>query len=376
MNKTKEMLGLYGDGIHDDTQNIQKLLDKCGEIYIPGGKYLITEPLVIHDNTYLHSAHDAHYRLGDHANCSLIDNDGLYKRCINCNITIDGGIWDGNNDKQQRKMIDNENLPCDYDEYIDNQLGIFMIRFVHTKNLVVKNVTFRDPVSFAIHIADAEYFRVENIMLDYNLEKLNMDGVHIQGPARFGRICNVHGDANDDHVAICANGTTRSEVTRGAIEDIDINGIYCNNGYTGVRLLSSGDPVRNISISNIHGRFRLFAVSFTHHYPLNPERPILIENVHLSDIHASKAAAETAGRFTPNVIEDSVVWVEGNVNCKNVVIEKVFRNERCMETKAPTLRVSKGATLENFCFKDCFENYCNEKLPTVINETEYEIIKE
>ena len=38
-------------------------------------------------------------------------------------------------------------------------------------------------------------------------------------------IRNIMGDCNDDHVALCANGTTRSEITRGDIEDIDIDGI-------------------------------------------------------------------------------------------------------------------------------------------------------
>ena len=113
---------------------------------------------------------------------------------------------------------------------------------------------------------------MENVTLDYNIEKLNMDGVHIQGPARFGKISGVYGDANDDHVALCANGTTRSEVTRGAIEDIVVDSVYSNNGYTGVRLLSSGDPVR-----------------------------------------------------------------------------------------------------KNFKFRDCFENYCREKYPTIVNETNCEI---
>ena len=106
-----------------------------------------------------------------------------------------------------------------------------------------------------------------------------MDGIHIQGPARFGQIKNIYGNANDDHIALCANGTTRSEITKGVIEDIDIDGVYCDNGYTGVRLLSCGDAVKNISIKNIHGQFRYFAVSFTHHYPLKENTLASFENI-------------------------------------------------------------------------------------------------
>lgn len=369
------MINIFGDGIKDDTENIQSLLDKGGYVHIPDGKYLITKPLIIHDNTYLHASVNAHFRLADGANCSLLDNDGLYRRCCNYNITIEGGIWDGNNMAQVRKVIPNENVPCVYDEYIENKLTIFMVRFVHTKNLTVKNLTFKDPTSFAIHMADAEYFRVENIVLDYNLQKLNMDGIHIQGPARFGKIIGIFGDANDDHVALCANGTTRSEITRGAIEDVEISGIYCNNGYTGVRLLSCGDPVRNISISEIHGKFRLFAVSFTHHYPIIEDCPILIENVHISNVYASKASHETAGIFDLNVEKDPIIWVEGGVTARNVHIENLYRNETCKQTHAPTVKVSEGSILENFKLKNIFENLSGTECVTLVNESDSEVIR-
>lgn len=370
------MISLFGDGIRDDTENIQALLDKGGYVHIPDGTYLITRPLIIHDNTHLHASCNAHFRLADGANCSLLDNDGLYRKCCNYNVTVEGGIWDGNNEAQVRKVIPDENVLCVYDEYLENKLAILMLRFVHTKNLTIKNVTFKDPTSFAIHIADAEYFRVENVLLDYNLKKLNMDGIHVQGPARFGRIIGIYGDANDDHIALCANGTTRSEITRGAIEDVEISGIYCNNGYTGVRLLSCGDPVRNISISEIHGRFRLFAVSFTHHYPITEDRPILIENVHISDVYASKASYETAGIFNLNVEKDPIIWVESGVTARNVVIENLYRNESCRQTHAPTIKISRSAVLEGFKLKNVFESYNGTKCPTIVNETECEVIGE
>jgi len=368
------MINLYGDGIHDDTQAVQQMLEKRGYVYIPDGTYLITKPLIIHDNTHLHASAFAHFRLADGANCSLLDNDGLYSKSTNTNITVEGGIWDGNNMMQERQVIPDENVPCAYDEYILNRLAIFMIRFVHTKNLVMKNLTFKDPTTFGVHIADVEYFRIENITLDYNLKKPNMDGVHIQGPARFGKICGIFGDAHDDHVALCANGTTRSEITRGPIEEIEISGIYCNNGYTGVRLLSSGDPVRNISISEIHGKFRFYAVSFTHHYPIREDRPILIENVRLSNIFTSKAAYETAEpHHAPSVVNGALIWVESGVTCRNVKIDAVYRNETCSQTTAPTFRISQGAVLENFKIGDVFENYCNEKCTTVENLSDSKI---
>ena len=342
-------LKLYGDGIHDDSVAIQQLLDKRGLITIKDGTYLIKKPLIIHDDTNLVLSKNAIMYLADGANCSLIDNDGLYTKTTNKNITIEGGIWFGNHSKQEREYIADENQPCVYEKYVENSLTVIMMRFVHVENFVIKNVTFKDPTSFAIHIADVKYFTVENVHLDYDLKKPNMDGVHLQGPARFGRIKNVFGNANDDHVALCANGTARSEVTRGVIEDVDIDGVYCDNGYTGVRLLSRGDAVKNIRIKNVHGKFRYFAVSFTHHYPLRDDMPVKFENIHVSDLYLDKNEEEPFVSFQ----DGALIYFENGVNCENVLIEDVYKVEN-QGKKLPILKISETAQLKNVKINNVF----------------------
>jgi len=366
----KEELKLYGDGVHDDTNAIQALLDKCGEVYISDGIYLITHPLIIHDNTHLRLSRTAVLRLADHANCSLIDNDGLYSRSVNRNITVEGGIWDGNHDNQEREFIQDENQPCDYNKYISNSLIVLMIRFVHTEHFTVRNITFKNPTSYAIHIADAKYFTVENVRLDYDLTKPNMDGVHIQGPARFGTIRNIMGDANDDHVALCTNGTTRSEVTRGDIEDVDIDGIYCENGYTGVRLLSRGDSLRNVTVRNIHGSFRFYAVSFTHHYPLRDDMPVLLENVHISNLFVSKSIGLMPKGHENAAKHGALIWFESGIHAKNVIIENVFRKEMNPDTVAPTVLISRGADVRELKIGDIHQEFIGTELNAVVNESD------
>jgi polygalacturonase len=374
----KEKMELYGDGIHDDTATIQAMLDKCGTVRIPDGRYLITKPLIIHSNTHLILSSLATLRLADRANCSILDNDGLYSDETNVNITIEGGIWDGNHMMQERQKIPNEGRPgdenedkiCDKQTYISNIYVVFMVRLVHTQHLQVKNLTFKDPTSYAIHIADSRYFNVENITLDYDLLKPNMDGVHIQGPARFGKIRNIFGNANDDHVALCANGTIRSEITRGDIEDVDIDGVYCDNGYTGVRLLSRGDAIRNIHISNIHGEFRFYAVSFTHHYPIRDDKPILLENIHISDIYASKSRAECAGNHKSAVEKSALIWFESGIICRNITVENVYRNERNIYTKAPTVRISENVIAENLQIKNINNTFVGTPLESIENNSD------
>lgn len=376
-----EKMKLYGDGIHDDTDAIQAMLDKCGTVRIPDGRYLITKPLIIHSNTHLILSSLATLRLADRANCSILDNDGLYSDETNVNITIEGGIWDGNHMMQERQKIPNEGRPgdenedkiCDKQTYISNIYVVFMVRLVHTQHLQVKNLTFKDPTSYAIHIADSRYFNVENITLDYDLLKPNMDGVHIQGPARFGKIRNIFGNANDDHVALCANGTIRSEITRGDIEDVDIDGIYCDNGYTGVRLLSRGDAIRNIHISNIHGEFRFYAVSFTHHYPIRDDKPILLENIHISDIYASKSRAECAEKHKSAVEKSALIWFESGIICRNITVENVYRNERNIYTKAPTVRISENVQASNLCLQNIHNTFMSELQTSIENNSDVRI---
>jgi len=378
-----EKMKLYGDGIHDDTDAIQAMLNKCGTVYIPDGRYLITKPLIIHSNTHLIVASTATLRLADGANCSILDNDGLYSDEPNTNIIIEGGIWDGNHMAQERQKIPGETRPgdenedkiCDKQTYISNIYTIFMVRLVHTERLQVKNLTFKDPTSYAIHIADSRYFNIENITLDYDLLKPNMDGVHIQGPARFGKIRNIFGNANDDHVALCANGTIRSEITRGDIEDVDIDGIYCDNGYTGIRLLSRGDAIRNVHISNIHGEFRYYAVSLTHHYPIREDKPILLENIHISDIYASKSRAECSENHKSAVENGALIWLEKGIVCRNVTVENVYRNERNIHTKAPTVRISENVQASNLCIKNINNTFRSESQTSIENNSDIQILE-
>ena len=186
-------------------------------------------------------------------------------------------------------------------------------------------------------------------------------------------IRNIMGDCNDDHIAICANGTTRSEITHGDIEDIDIDGVYCENGYTGVRLLSNGDSVRNISIKNIHGRFRYFAVSFTHHYPLSKDKPVLIENISISDIYAAKSTGYIPKGQKPAVAENSLIWFESGTCCRNITIEGLYRYEKNSFTKAPALKISGGAEVKALTVRNLYQNFTCGKIPAIENETDLNI---
>ncbi len=347
----------YKDGIHDDTAQMQALLDKRGYIFLESGTYLITKPLIIRDNTHLQLAPDAIMRLGDNANCALIENEALNEKGArhNANIRIEGGIWDGNNEHQIRRSRESRfELTCYEDDYY---YGIFM-RFVGVKNFYIGNMTVKDPESYAMLICAAENFTVENIDLDYNLLRINMDGIHIQGPSKFGLVRNIKGTTNDDLVALNCDDTYACEITRGNIENVLIDGLFSENGYTAVRLLSSGSRMKNIAVKNIFGTYRYYGVSFTHHN-IHPGEPIWFENISLENIFASKPQND--------ISENPIIWFEEGVRGRNISIRNVFRTEE-NETNAPTLRMIGNVKIENFSLTDVFESIPEKKSYVLIDE--------
>lgn len=352
----------------DQTAKLQAMLDKGGYVYVPEGVYTLSRTLIIHDNTHLHLAAGAEIRQPHEALFALIENDGLREDHENRNIRIEGGVWNGTNLLKERKFLAPGEGFADggtfnRERYLGNEYLGLPIRLVHCRNLYVGNLTVKDPLTFGMQLADTVDFTVENILLDYNCKKRNMDGVHITGPARFGTIRNVHGIANDDQVALTADATVLTEITRGPIEDIVIDGVFGENTYTGVRLLSSGSPVRNITIRNLHGSCRYNAVSFTHHSQ-HPGAPSLIENVHISDVYMTKPATfdENDGMFhfghEAKMAQSGplIEFFAGTVN-KNVRIENVFRKETRNEVDAPLILIQKDAVVEGLSLGTVFQSF-------------------
>ena len=74
---------LYGDGIHDDTDAIQEMIDSgvC-EVSLPAPKkhYLISRALVIPSNFKLKLPRYAQIKLADGSNCFMLKNKTVYKR--------------------------------------------------------------------------------------------------------------------------------------------------------------------------------------------------------------------------------------------------------------------------------------------------------
>ncbi|MBR5514816.1 MAG: hypothetical protein IKU52_01285 [Clostridia bacterium] len=331
------------ENMNRDTAKIQKLLDKGGKIKIPGGVYMINRPLVIHDNTHLILEEGAVFRLCDNANCQIMINEGLARK-YNKNITIEGGIWDGNNQNQTRQVQDFANPLTAYDP--DFYYGI-MLRFVGMENFTMKNLTLKDPESYPVQISMVRNFTVENIIFDYNMLRTNMDGIHINGPAEGGRICNIFGSTNDDMVALNCDDCYETEITHGPINNIYVANLRADNGYTAVRLLSCGSPLSNVTIKNVYGKYRYNAVSFTHHRVHEGE--CSLDNVHIENLEVSKVDAAN---------DYAVIWFAEGTHTGNVTLKNIRRVES-IPSSANTVKIDKNTTVESLTLDNVTQEFTN-----------------
>ena len=350
--------------MRDDTGYLQELLDRGGEVFVPGREYTVTKPLLIGDNTTLRLAPNAVIRLGDGAGCVLIENEGFRERRRNHNITVTGGTWDGNNKNQVRGRPESG-----YED--DAATGIAM-RFIGVDDLTLSNLTIKDPESYATHLCNLNRFTIDHITFDFNLLRANMDGIHVNGPARFGRITNIMGATNDDLVALNCDDAAWCEPYRGDITDVEVDGLFADCGYTAVRLLSSGSTLRNVSISNIFGTYRFYAVSFTHHN-IHPGEPILLENVTVRNVFASKPTwvpDEASTHYYPPshshwVEREPLIWFAPGVLARNITVSDVHRTEEAV-THAGTIVVDENAVVENLMIRDVTQRFAAcEPVPTV-----------
>lgn len=338
--------GVVGDGLHDDTSGLQAALDSgASTVHLPppAGCYLISQPLVIHSGQTLSAHRSAVVRLADHAHAHMLTNDDHARG--NRGITILGGIWDGNNQHQTCEYHEGGPWWSAYDP--GRYLGVLM-QFVNVRDLHISGLTLKDPETFGIQLGDVRRFTVEDITFDYNMRRLNMDGVHVHGPAKEGRIANLKGATNDDQVALNADDGRMYEATRGPISDIEVQGIWAEDGYTGVRLLSAGSPISRVHISGIYGSFRYYGVSFTHHN-VHPGEPSLIRDVTIDSVHCHKPP-RPEGQSVPDdddaICRYPIFWIEGGMEVRNLLVSNLIRTE-AVEGACPCFVVSEGARVQH-----------------------------
>lgn len=350
---------LYGDGLHDDTQGIQALLDaRTALVDLPAPEvcYLISKTLVIHSNQELRLPRLATIRLADGSNCLMLRNEAFDAEptAADENVAVTGGIWDYNNRGQLPHPwhFPHDGFP-DYD-------GL-CICLRHVRGLHLTGMTLKDPMTFAVTLDFVSYFSVEDITFDFNYGHpwaINMDGVHLDGNCHYGSIRDLRGSCYDDLVALNAD-----EGTHGPITNVDIDGIFSEDCHSAVRLLSCDCPVKNVHIRNVYGTYYQYCIGVTKFYDGPSEG--YFDGLVFDNLFASKAERKPVYRKDGMMVYP-LIWFEEDVTVRNVTVSNVFRVEE--RVKTPTVCVEKNATVENMLLDNVVqENRLGEPFPLLEN---------
>lgn len=372
------MYKLYGDGIHDDTNAIQEMIDSGAcevRLPVPERLYLISKPLELPSDFRLVLPRFAEIKLADGSDCVMLKNKTVanpakrvsspvweyineYDPDYECrNIEVCGGIWNCNNLNQTPNPIFvRENLVNGY-----NGMGFL---FYNVKNLTVRSLTVKDPVTFGVTFDKVSYFTVEYIIFDYNYgnpKAFNMDGIHINGNSHFGRITNLKGATYDDLVALNAD-----EGSNGPITHIDIRGLYAEGCHSAVRLLTRQNVVEHIHISDVYGTFYQYCIGLTKYY--QGEIKGYFDSITIDNVYASKAERLPVCEVYPGKgYIFPLIFIEGEHKIKNLKISDFHRREYINSVE--TIFIGKDTVIDNFIMENVTtENNTSEPdMPLIIN---------
>ena len=364
---------LIGEGKHDQSKALQKLLDKRGIVVIDKpGKYMISKTLIIHANTHLILAPGVEIIAMPFSKCSLIQNESFTGGGVDENIHISGGVWDANCDAMgldgEYEALHREDQPYSPDIFKGKAM-----RFANVKNFIIEKLTVKNPVSYGIQIAGAYGYIARDLYFDYNWHFGTTDGVHINGPSYDGLVENLHGTTNDDMVGVTTIDETHAEVTKGEIVNLVIKNISAKNGYSGVRLLSAGDyDMRCIKVSGVYGDYRHNAVLISHHNT-RPNTKIWFDDILVEDVYSSKSTTPLGeGCFRlweGGAIETHpIVWIEEGINAGNIILRNISRCEKG-DTKGALIQIDKGAVIDRLIVDNISQKFVNGgDAPLYVNE--------
>ena len=187
------------------TATIQAALDRDRCVFLPARDqpYELDGPLILHSGTRLVADPKAEFRLRPGSNTCMIRNEhivGAQDRPVaelgalpDSDIAIEGGIWttlgSASGNVRGRSAKQNDVPGCH---------GVVLLSNV--RRVQVKNLTIRQSRAFGVHLSNCAEFLVDGV----TFEEHGRDGVHVNGPASYGAIRNIHGVTYDDFVALNA----------------------------------------------------------------------------------------------------------------------------------------------------------------------------
>ncbi len=355
----------------DNTAIIQKVLDKAQFnpiIVYWDGRYSVTG-LKIYSNTKIFAFEGCGAILRNNSDQCLLSNANWFASNIDSNISIQGGIWNGNgfNDKLTPAQT--------HDNAKEGWICAF--RFYGVKNLTIKDAIIYKPRTFSLSAQNVENVFIQNVKIDVGENApINCDGLNFVGPATNVTIRDCDILAKDDHIAFNADiplelkwdslNNNLYKKFYGDITNVTVDNIRFEGGLFGVRLLSCRSRIDNVTIRNIHGTTKEYWLVIDNYwqnaFPINNPGngnigTVLIENVHV----------ESEGKSVPYV-NHCYANIQANAEC---LIFKDIQRNRFAEDNFPSILIAgKDRTIKKLIIEGYNSDENTATIPKTTNHIE------
>ena len=339
---------VYVGGGTDDTEVLQKALDlalEWGSLHLIVDGAALVSGLEVHSNTTIECLNSScGFYLADNSDCPVLRNSNrCYKGYKTKNVTIQGGTYNHNCLHQAHDVPPDNYAPEDsfFLPDSDNNGGnefVVAMEFVGIENLVVRDITIRDQRTFAFVGGNFRRMYIENVFIELENEIMcgNQDGFHFWGPGQYLTVKNVGGKTGDDFMNIGPD--ERDGVS--AITDVIIDGVYFDDAWQGIRLLSREKGLLDrVTIRNVSGTYSCFGF-YINPWFINDDMgnfgTISFENINLKTIHNM---LEQISDETPPVLFS----IGGNfksLNFKNIYWNEPYDDRLLFRVGYPFYRLS------------------------------------
>lgn len=313
--------GADASGMTDSLAAFERAVHAAHEkrlpVFIPTGLYILESTLFLPSDTAVFAERTARIKLG--GACRKARGDFLLSNADtvhgNKNISVSGGVWDGNNTAEANAKPD---------LFDKNGYSGTVLNFSGVENLTLSDLVIANSVTYNIRMTRIENFVIENIDFVSDTFGQNQDGLHFGGEVRHGRVKNIralsHGQTNDDLIALNADDSVERvenlDLVRGTIEDIVFEDLFAEDCHTILRFLSVTAPIRNITIRNVYGGYRCYAINLDGaRYCRTP-------------LFAEQEYPDGIGKIENVLIENMTCRETGTARCPAICLETGTKNFR------------------------------------------------
>ena len=365
--------GGIGNWTKDDSFAMNQALNFASTVKLVGNRtMIIKKPIILKTGNTIEADKNFEIKLGDGANCTLLKNEHIdiphdalnpivypqgFKR--NKNITIRGGIWNGNGLKQNR--ADNAAVG-DQPDVIGTQrfsdgdtlnfIG-FMMKFADIDYFLMEDLILKNGRTYMVAAGGLMNYTFRNINLirSYHIE--NGDGIHLHGACYNGVFENISGQSGDDLVAVTTTEASRLSIRLGDVIGLKIRNIYnygevAGSSYTNPLEITNGVPPLNERTT------RCVRLTYTDH---------VIDDVTVENVRGNN------GKFLCEVLMaylhmDGFTGTNGKIG--SVVVKGVKNNDGCSP-----ISVGANTKIDHITLKDSYIEWNNtNEYPALVKMTD------